>query len=219
VASFRIFLAAVPQHYGFYLLSPSIVWLVVLFFEYLPGSLPATKSSEAVFACATSLLLGSAGLAHWISLDQQSRKTLQVASPRGSMWVDGELAAAIPILRAIGQTPANSRLLVVPFTTVINFFSGRQGSADGMFAYLPMDFAGGYDDAAVIARWERWPPDYVLWMRGEITEFGYQEFGVTYAQQAGRWIKDHYEPMTNPADQAVLMRRWNGVEGGNSRPP
>jgi hypothetical protein len=156
--------------------------------------------------------VGSAGLAHVVTLERQGGKTLALSSPRGTLWVDAGLEASLPILAAIARTPPDSRLLVVPFTTAINFLSGRQGAADGMPSYLPMEFSGGYDDAAVVSRWERHPPDYVLWLHGEMTEFGNHEFGVTYAQQAGRWIMEHYRPVTSAEAQAVLLR-WSGGTG------
>jgi 4-amino-4-deoxy-L-arabinose transferase-like glycosyltransferase len=219
-AAVRILFAATPSHYGFYMLAPAVAWLVVLFFEYLPGALGGSAAARTAFAiCTAALLVGNASATQRVTGEALARKTLALRSRRGTLWVDPVQAGAIPILNVLTRSPRSTRVLILPHATAINFLTGRAGALDGMASYLPMEFSGGYDDAGVIARWERNPPDLVVWGRGPVAEFGDAEFGKTYAVEALRWLLAHYVPMGDPESQALLMRRRVGPAREPALPP
>ncbi len=219
-ASLRIFFAATPEHYGFYLLAPAGVSLAVLLFDYVPRLAPASAWSRyAMGACGAALLLGNSAVAFRASRASAAENTLAFRSPRGTLRAPAEAGEVMPMLAMIARSPTDARLVVVPHGTAFNFLMARRGPADGMSEYLPMVFYGGYDDDAVVARWERDPPDLVLWHDWTLSDMGNERFGVTYAVEAGRWLLTHYEAVTDPGAPIVLLkRRTSGSNSTSQRP-
>ncbi|GEJ55652.1 hypothetical protein [Anaeromyxobacter diazotrophicus] len=211
-ASLRITFAATPAHYGFFMLAPALVWLGVFLFGDLRRLAPDSPwTRRAVAACGAALFVGNSAAATFSSSRFLAERTVHLSLPRGTVWLAPELLEPAAPFEQIARAPPASSLLVLPHAAAINFLLERRGCADGMASHLPMEFYGGYREAAVIARWERDPPDLVLWYKWIMRDMGDQLFGVTYAVEAGRWIRAHYEPVTDPYAPIVLLRRRPGA--------
>lgn len=215
----RVVLAAHPFRYGFYLLPAGLSALAVLAFEYLPARLGGGPwQARALAAGAAGLLLGTAAAAAGLSRARFEARTLALASPRGTLRVEGELSKFFPVLEAIARAPPGASLLVLPYGSALNFLMERPGTSDGMFSYLPMELAGAYDDAGLAARWRRDPPDLVLWVAtGDEEEFGDARFGFTYAVRSGRWIQGAYRVIAQGRDGVAVLLAFDPGMAASAR--
>lgn len=189
----RIPLRVTAHHYGFYLLPPGLIGLGLLFFDYLPRAVGVAYWPRLLVSVIGSAYFLGAIVPHTMySLAQYARHTYEVSTPRGRLLLDESFPAKA--VKFLQKFPPGTRVLVIPQGAGLVFFSGLTG-ADGMFSHLPMEFFGRYDAPGVLARWQANPPDVVVWYRTDMSEFGYQGFGIDYAQECGRWIREHYQPI------------------------
>lgn len=204
-AAARVPFAADTTHYGFFLLPGSIVGLGVALFAYLPKWLGGNVWGQRSATCAGVGLL--AGLVLSLALTSATAFALrvhEVSSPRGRMYVMKEDRVLIDFLRLLSSYPKGTRLLPLPRGATLVFLSGLE-PGDGLFCHLPMDYFGRFDDASMVARWSARPPDLVLLIEQPMPEFGYQGFGIDYAQQSLAWLQANYVPVTDPAAKVVLL--------------
>jgi hypothetical protein len=108
-------------------------------------------------------------------------------------------------VRFLGALSPETRVLVLPQGCGLNFMAGLTG-ADGLFSHLPMEFNGPAAEAALLEKWQRAPPDVVMWLTMNLREFGYEGFGVDYAQPLAGWLRGHYETAVD-GKGFVLLRR------------
>ncbi|MBI5511172.1 MAG: hypothetical protein HY903_20620 [Deltaproteobacteria bacterium] len=203
----RIFMRATPVFYGYFLFPSALLCLGIALCGYLPAWCgTATAARRAVSIGGMVLLLCAAALTHRTARIAANRRDVALETPRGRMWLTATDADRfLPMLRAIDKSPPSTRLLVVPQASAINFFSERPG-VDGMFSHLPMDYYGGFTDQAIIARWQRSPPDLVLWNNVPMPYFGNARYCATYGQAACAWLWEHYR-VALKIDEVLLLSR------------
>ena len=189
--------------YGFYLLAPFLVPLAVLLLRDLPRRIaPSRGERRAIAAFGAGMLLATGMAAMRTSAVHYAARDTPVTSSRGSIRVREPVAASI--VSYLGGLPPGARVLVVPQSSALNFFGERRG-ADHMFSYLPMEFAHG-EEAELIARWSRTPPDLIVMASMDMRDFGAGRFGTDYARACGEWIERHYRPLPGPfVDRGILL--------------
>jgi hypothetical protein len=209
----RIVLASRPQHYGFYLLPAGLVCVGLLFFDYGPRLSGSGVWPARVFGAAgIGLLAASASLAFADSQRLFALHTYELDVPRGRLWIVNRWGLEGPAVHALSRLPPETRLATVPEGAGLLFFSGLR-EADSMFSYLPMEVVGPAGDDALLRRWKANPPDVIAWIGRPMAEFGSAGFGVDYARRSMSWVREEYEPATDPAAAIVLLLRRSVAAG------
>jgi hypothetical protein len=201
----RVPLRAGLDHYGFYLLPPSLVCVAVGMCRYLGEDLRVPPSRRVLTIAASAVLAGSALGAFLVSFPELSKPSTLLITERVRMQVDAEgpEAAFVPFLTRL---PPQTVCAAVPEGAGMVFAAGLTLPGDGMISYVPMDVFDPADERSVLAAWQRRPPDLVLY-RGQnlVPAFGYVGFGHDYALEAGHWLAEHYEPYGNVVDTMQLL--------------
>jgi hypothetical protein len=89
----------------------------------------------------------------------------------------------------------------------LTFLGGLQ-SVCGFHSFTPPELAGPFEDR-LLACLEAAPPDLVVGIGVNLTEYGVRAFGDDYARKVGAWIETHYEPLTHfsPGRYVVVLRK------------
>jgi hypothetical protein len=89
---------------------------------------------------------------------------------------------------------------------MINYLS-RRINPTGEVTLLPGEVEM-FGQARILDRFQRHPPDWIVAVQTSVAEFGYAGFGVDYAQDVARFIKDNYDnvPLGNPEWILHLLR-------------
>jgi 4-amino-4-deoxy-L-arabinose transferase-like glycosyltransferase len=206
-ALLRIVLRVSPHHYGFYLLPIGLVGAAVLVSETLPRWSGQGKGPWA--AAATGLLLGCSFAAARVSAPGWEAHTIPVETRRGRLSVTAIEAPLASAVVALSDYPAESRTMVVPQGGAIAWFAGLP-SAGVMFSYLPMELPGLAEDAALASSLARDPPDIVVALMMDLSEYGYRGFGRDYALRTGQWIAQEYTEVREVSPQVLILRRGPG---------
>jgi hypothetical protein len=201
----RLGLRASPHHYGFYL-TPVPVLAAVTVLTGVAGAAAGIRPWPRVSAApALALLAGVGATCVATSWSWYETHLEPIASARGSLRLtpyDLELAPkALALLEAL---PQDARVIAVPVGTGLVFLSGRRW-ADTVFNYCPTDIPD--DGASLVRRWSADPPDAVLFIHADMSEFGSAPFGVGYAQEAFRWLDENYVVAYQELPLTLLRRR------------
>ncbi len=201
----RILLRATPEIYGYFLLPSAILGLGIFFFGYLPRLRTDPWGRRALTLVGLSIILSTAVASYRVSLGNLEDKTVVFETSRGTMKLLPVVADMfLPLLKRVESSPPETRLLVLPEASAINFLVERKG-VDGMFSHLPMDYYGGFTEEAILARYKKSPPDLILFHDVLMPQFGGARYCLTYGKKICTWMIQNYEPLTDPREDAVLL--------------
>lgn len=213
-AMLRMGLACSAVHYGFYLVIPGLLGLVVVVFELGPAALRRRSGERrwSPMVCGVALLAGL-GLLHYrdraaITAFMYPRPSeLMVRGPRGRMMIGAiYLGAGDRAVSFLSTRPRGTKVVVLPEGSAITFLSGCDNPL-GVHTYLPPDFSGSYDDAGIVARVSAANPDYVLFDSRDVREYGKTAFGTDYGIPLAEWASERYVPIA----EYLSERRGFGI--------
>jgi hypothetical protein len=206
-------LRAGAEHYGFYLFAPAVIALGVLLCHSVPSlaaRMPGRVSGAPVLAGAT-LLLALAASHAWTTRKVASMWYGPGETPR-VRTASGSLPLTVPYrqtvdeaVRFLSEKPPQTTVVVVPEGVGITFLSGCT-NALGVHTYLPVDFCGAYDDAAMVRRLQEAAPDYIVFNSRDLREYGKRGFGLDYALEVAAWVNQHYRTVHDFRTKAYLVR-------------
>jgi hypothetical protein len=74
-----------------------------------------------------------------------------------------------------------------------------------------------YSEDVILDSYQRQPPDYVLLINRDTSEYGVGQFGHGYAQNLWAWLWQEYRPVTMPDQErsesdkfGMLLLKWDG---------
>jgi hypothetical protein len=210
----KIALNARIAHYGFYLALPASVAAVGLVCWSIPECLKERGSGAravgfrtialfAIAGCAVPYLALSAAFYANKDVSIGSRGDRFIASSaRGSAFRD----AAIALQRL---APPDATIAVLPEGVMLNYLLRRQSPLRVVTAVPPELAAFGED--AVLAPLTSSPPDFVVLVQRDTSEYDVPPFGSTlqYGGRTMAWIRPRYRPITSIANGQIdiLVRR------------
>ncbi len=202
----RIPLRAGPDHYGFYLLPPSLVCLAIGMTHYLGArGLPAPASRRVLAVGACAVLAGFAAGALLVSWPQFSRPSTLLRTARVQLVVDAD-GPEIAFVPYLSRLPPTTVCAAVPEGAGLVFAAGLTPTGDGRTSYLPMELDDPAEERSLIVAWERNTPDLVVYRGQDLAPiFGYTGFGHDYALDAGRWLARRYEAASDPVGGMLLL--------------
>ena len=195
----RMMLRTVAGHYGFYLLVPGLIAWGVFWCGMIPVTLavkPLRRSRSAYVAAV--LMMAAITFTH----ANATRETAAFWYGPGDPIHVRTASGSIPCVRVYQQTvdeavrflselPPTTTVVVIPEGVAITFLAGLS-NALGAHTFLPVDFCGGYDDAAMTHRLQAAAPEYVVLNSRDVQEYGARGIGVDYGMQVASWISANY---------------------------
>ena len=207
----RMLLRSGVDHYGFYLLPPTLACVAIGMTCHLAtGGGP--PRSRRVLAIAASIVLAG------VALDGFKLSWMNVMGPRSEVktarvWrlVDAESPEGT-LIPYLSRLPPSTVGVAVPDGSGTIFAAGLTPPDDGMITYLPMCLHGAGTERAVLQAWERKPPQVIVRWRQDLSGvFGYAGFGQDYGLELGQWISERYEVAKEfPGSMTLLVPRHRG---------
>ncbi len=199
-AMLRMGLDCSAEHYGFYLMAPGFLALVVVACAVWPASLRRVTGKPAVTAqlCGVALIIGLATLhvrkrAFAMSILYPQAEQQLVRGPRGEMIIAANyLGAGDRAVSFLSSRPRGTKVVVLPEGSAMTFLSGCDNPM-GVHTYLPPDFSGTYDESGIVARVSAASPEYFLFDSRAVTEYGKVAFGEDYAGALEAWVGERYQ--------------------------
>jgi len=212
----KIGLNARIVHYGFYLALPATVTAVVLLSSIVPnvvasiyGARPGVRVRQMALWTLAAAIAPYIGLSHgWYRA-----KTLPIgagteviyASARNDLWQGAAVRDAqleLNRLAAPGATVA-----VLPEGVMLNFLT-RRPSPLRVVNLMPPEFVA-FGEGEVLRSLRQAPPDFVLLVHKNTSEYGYPLFGTDarYGSDVLDWVRAHYR------SQRVIGRRPMTADG------
>lgn len=213
-AMLRMGLSCSAVHYGFYLVIPGLLGLVVVVCELGPLMMQrwSGEGCWSPLVCGVALLAGLGVLhffnrAAFMAFMYPQPSELMVRGPRGTMMMGAiYLGAGDRAVSFLSTRPRGTKVVVLPEGSAITFLSGCDNPL-GVHTYLPPDFSGSYDDAGIVARVAAADPDYVLFDSRDVREYGMTAFGTDYGIPLAEWASERYVPIA----EYLSERRGFGI--------
>ena len=191
-------------HYGFTLAMPAALLVVVALVDWIPRVLDNRGAFGGGFRLTTIAVIGVVVVAHlFIVSNSMKSKTSVVGTGGNAFRADsrGVLAGAALALIEEHIKP-DETLAVLPEGVILNFLSGRDnpvpyttyGSGEVMI----------FGEDNILASFESDPPDFLLIVHQDGSEFGRRFFGRDYARKIWTWITAEYhclEPLIGAPPQ------------------
>ncbi len=105
------------------------------------------------------------------------------------------LGRAVPILPHLRQkrVAPGKTLAVLPEGAMINYLARRENPTP-YINFMPLEVLV-FGEGNILSAFERRPPDFVLLVHKDTSEYGPRFFGADYALRIGEWIHGGYEPV------------------------
>jgi hypothetical protein len=188
--------------YGFILAMPAFAAAIFLLLWYLPAVLERYGVRRNLFRGTIWVLLMTAFLRLFVqSQNVLSTKTLAV----GNGWdkvltFDGKIHPAGPAVQsALAWMESNASpeatLAVLPEGVMVNYLSRRVNPAKYLI-WNPAEIVG-FGQSTMTATFCENPPDYVMLVHRDPSEYGVKFFGLEerFGMTLMQWIEANYEPV------------------------
>jgi 4-amino-4-deoxy-L-arabinose transferase-like glycosyltransferase len=202
----RIPLRTGVDHYGFYLLPPTLVCVAIGMTRFLATRGGPSLSPRILGAAAATVLTAVAVGGFLVSHGYLTKPVSEVRTARVHQLVNagGPEATFIPYL---SRLPSSTVCAAVPEGAGIVFAAGLTPPGDGMTAYIPMALHGPEAQRKILDAWKRKPPQVIVhWLVDQSSVFGYAGFGQDYGLELAAWISERYEvAQESPDGRATLL--------------
>jgi hypothetical protein len=181
-------------HYGFALAMPAVMVAIAALLGWLPRWIELRSGSGWPVRAAVLAVLLVAVSAHLRAFDSfWSAKTHVVGSGRDRFFADSRGIAVDRLVNEIERTTNPDQTLgMVPEGLLVNYLA-RRTNATGQLNFTPPALLM-YGEDAMLEALRRRPPDRIVILHIDTSEYGATSFGLDYAQQLVQWIEQNYEP-------------------------
>ncbi len=201
-----VLLAKIPlrvrlYHYGFALAMPALIVSIIAGVGWLPAWLDKRGGSGCIVRGGVIGMLSVTCIAYLGYMRQQvNRKTILVGHGADAFYADARGDAVNDMLTAIDALPAGATLAVVPQGAMLNYLS-RRGNPTPFVQLMPPE-AIVFDEQNIAQGYLDHPPDVVMIVTNDLTEYGYRSF-PQYAPDVAAQIDRGYEIVQREANASV----------------
>jgi hypothetical protein len=204
----KIILYSRIEHYGCWLAMPATMLLITSLFGWIGTGVRKLGGNAAVYFAGIAGLWGAVLIVHLaITATGIGRLTVTVgggpdqflASQNGAI-----INRAVALARRLGP---DQTLTCFPEGIMINYLSRRR-TATPYVNFNPPDLLL-FGESNMLAALRRHPPDCVMIVHKDTSEFGVPFFGVDYGRDLGAWITSHYQQRDMPLDLGAQPLRDN----------
>jgi hypothetical protein len=216
-ALLKMSLNARIYHYGFALAMPAAVLLVALVAGAIPEALRAWRGGGELFrgvALGTAAAVAASHLQ--VAAAAYGRKEYAVGSGRDFFWADGRGYFVSEMLHRIRRiAPSRATLAVLPEGVMINYLA-RLPSTVPYLSFLSDSLAYYGSEIPILESYLRSPPDLIVLVHRDSSEYGPRFFGTDYGVALAEWIARNYVVLdllgapplrTNDYGMLLLARR------------
>lgn len=186
------------HHYGFALAMPATLLAAAVAIDSLPRRLAAWRVDPSLLRAALLVAWAGIALAH-LDLTRQAMQLKQTRVGQGADafyadergWVVNRVSDELRRIIAPDQT-----LAVLPEGATFNYLL-RLRNPTGythLTVVLPAG-AGPFGEDAIQRAFTGRPPDFILLVHKDTSEFGFRFLGKDYAKELFGWIEREYEPV------------------------
>jgi hypothetical protein len=215
----RMLLHGRLYHYGFVLAAAGVVLVAMVLVDWIPSALERRGRAGLVFRVAALTAFGLL-IAHDVRLtwSWMQHKQWIVGEGADRLRADVRGAYVNATLEAVPRIlPPNGRLVVLPEGVMINYLLRRRSSIPYV-TMLPSDLAT-FGEAAFLDALGRDPPEVILLVHRDTSEYGRRFFGTDYGLPVAAWIAKHYAPAGRAGDiplrassrMGIAAMRWRGT--------
>lgn len=209
----KVLLKVTFRHYNFALAMPGTMALVVLLVDTLPRQLSRVGGSGVVFrgAALAGLLACAIGLGR-VTATLQAQHTVRIGEAGDSFLADGAAAPVIETLLAdlAERLGPGDTLAVLPEGVMLNYLL-RRTSSTPYINFMPPEIIM-FDEEKILESFRRQPPDFIVFVHKETTEYGLPFFGRDYGRDLYAWVWDHYQPVRLIGDRPLQPGSKFGVQ-------
>jgi hypothetical protein len=182
-------------HYGFALAMPAALLSTVTVLDWIPALIARIGGSGAVFRAGSLALLLLAGTDLLRGFERVlNHKTYAVGSGSDLIRTDGRAHFINRLLEEIQRrlSPKDT-LLVLPEGVMLNYLS-RRVNPPPYINFMPPELIM-FGEETMLAAFKAHPPDYVVLLHKDTSEYELPYFGEDYGREIYRWVTTHYSPV------------------------
>jgi len=194
----RIFLAASPYQYGFFLLTMPLICYYIFFGDFFAAVLEKRfKIPQGTLSAAIAIFFILMIIPFWERSNNNYKKHDEAAhTSKGDFYYENNTQTAI-FWKSVDylkkHTSKNSTVVVFPEGVGINFFSERDAPIKH-HSFLPHDIKL-FNEDKMLSKIKAAKIDYIVILSRNTKEWGPESFGVDYAKKIQKWINDNYVPV------------------------
>ncbi len=190
----KIILFARIWHYGFVLAAPAMVWVVAWSLDDLPRTLFLRAPIRWGWRLLVMGVLIYFGSLEWIVSRHNIRQLPYTLGSGGDRYRTGSNATFLNAFLTYARTsmPPGTTLSVLPEGAMLNYLLRLESPVPYTILMPPEVFTFG--ETAILDAFRASPPDYVLLLHKDTSEFGYRFFGRDYGTTILQWLRATYQP-------------------------
>jgi len=183
-------------HYGFALALPALLLVAIVLVGWIPAALEARGRAGWVFRAAASGVLAVGTAAHLRRTGHfLERKNTVIGAGRDAFRADVRGTLVKAALADLAQRAAPGETLAVfPEGVMLNWLS-RRINPTPYVNFMPPELLL-FGEQRIAAAFRAHPPDWVLLVHKDTSEYGYPFFGPDYGRELATWIQESYEPVS-----------------------
>jgi hypothetical protein len=194
----KMLLAPHFGHYGFVLAVPATCLLVVALVAWLPDLVGSGDRSDENGGARACVLAGVLPVLAVAAVDLWSRsethlapKEVELGTGRDHLRADARGEKVRAVLARLDQlVDADAEVLVLPEGVSLNYLARRR-SPTPYLLFMPPELIIFGEDAIVVAL-EEDPPDAIVLLHRDTSEYGSPFFGRDYGLAISAWVLEHY---------------------------
>ena len=200
-------------HYGFALAMPATLVVSTSMIAWLPTWVSGRGGDglRTAGVCG-GVLAAFAAVTVYKSTDILSRKDVTVGAGADRILADGRGELVAPALAAIEALPGDT-LAVFPEGSILNYLS-RRPNPTPFYNYMPTGYSI-FGEPPILRSLQQAPPDVVVLVEKDTSEFGYRYFGTDYASRTRAFLQSNYViahqlgamPLSGQGFGILVMRR------------
>lgn len=183
-------------HYGFALAMPAALVLVVILWDWIPDLISRFGGARRVFRASMLVLLTVTVMAYLYGQNQfLQRRTVRVADDgHGVIRADGYGVYVNAVLDQLRRTlKPGETLAVLPEGVMLNYLC-RTPNPTAYINFMPLEMTL-FGEGRILSDFQARPPDFVVLVHKDTSEYGYQFFGRDYGQELFGWLTRNYSPV------------------------
>jgi hypothetical protein len=201
----KTFLFVRLYHYGFASTAPALLTALAALLCWIPKWIERKSGSGAALKGATiAAVLATAGMHLLSDVTTVRQKTTLVGSGADAFYTTGAGDTVNRIVQTLKQTPAGSTVAIVPQGAMINYLARRPSSIPYIVQMPPEVIM--FSQKKILDSFRAAPPDYVVYLDTETSEYGVAGYSVDFAKPMFDWIEQNYRPVRGDPEDAQL--KW-----------
>ncbi len=209
----KIILNADLTDYGFTLALPATLVFIITFTYLIPNELEMHSMNKNILIATTSVILIFTCCVYiYITATHISQKKYIVGEGVNSFRADYRGAFVEAARKKILDLDnSTSTLAVLPEGVMLNFLTGEKNSTPYVTLMPPEMILFGENN--ILNSFEKNPPDKILLIHIDTSEYGYPFFGQEYyGVGIMDWIKSTYNPLGTFGDKPLVSGSTFGIE-------